>query len=61
MFPFQSYKNGGKIVIVNLQKTPLDKYSLKIYSRCDEFMKLVMKELGIENFDMKFDLNEKMK
>lgn len=59
MFPFQSFKNGGKIVIVNLQKTPLDKYSLKVYAKCDQFMKLVMQELGLDKFDLEYDWNKK--
>jgi len=39
----------GKLVICNLQKTPLDKVAaLKIYSKCDDLMKYIMKSLQIE-------------
>jgi hypothetical protein len=44
-------------VIVNLQKTPYDsRCHLKVYAKCDEFMKLVLAELGIENeLDTSYD------
>ena len=33
----------GKLIIVNLQKTPLDKYAyLRVNAMCDDFMKLLM-------------------
>ena len=39
----------GKLVIVNLQKTPLDAYAaLVIHGKCDEVMNLVMKKLQLE-------------
>jgi mono-ADP-ribosyltransferase sirtuin 6 len=39
----------GKIAIINLQKTHLDKEcAVRIFGKCDEVMKLVMKELAIE-------------
>jgi NAD-dependent SIR2 family protein deacetylase len=38
---------NGKLVIVNLQKTPFDDVSLKIHSFCDPLMKSLMKNLGI--------------
>lgn len=43
----------GKLIIVNLQKTPLDKYAyVRVNALCDDFMKLLMAELNIkvENF-----------
>ncbi|KAL6075248.1 NAD-dependent protein deacetylase sirtuin-7 [Balamuthia mandrillaris] len=41
-------KEGGKLVIVNLQKTPYDKYaSMVIRGRTDEVMRIVMKELEV--------------
>ena len=39
----------GKIVIVNLQETHIDKQcTVRVFAKCDEVMQLVMKELGIE-------------
>jgi NAD-dependent SIR2 family protein deacetylase len=33
----------GKLIIVNLQKTPLDQYAfLRVNALCDDFMKLLM-------------------
>jgi len=51
--PSKSYIKGGKFCICNLQKTPFEKYvgsshGLRIHARCDDFMRLVMAELGIE-------------
>lgn len=41
-------ENGGKLVIVNLQSTPLDKLaSIKIHAKCDEVMQMLMAELEI--------------
>jgi len=41
-------KSNGKLVICNLQKTPLDGCAaLKIYSKCDDLMKAVMNRLAI--------------
>lgn len=48
--------NGGKLVIVNLQKTPLDPYaSLIIHAKIDDMFNLLMKKLTIEI--PKFNLN----
>jgi len=42
-------KEGGKMVICNLQKTPFDEFAvLKIRGHVDDIFHLVMKELGIE-------------
>jgi mono-ADP-ribosyltransferase sirtuin 6 len=39
---------GGKVVIVNLQRTPLDKVAdVRVHSPCDEFMMAVMARLGL--------------
>lgn len=47
--PKRVAKRGGNLVIVNLQRTPLDSLStLRIHGRTDEVMKGVMEELGIE-------------
>ncbi len=42
-------REGAKLVIVNLQKTPLDDFAdLRIFSKCDEVMEGLMRELGLE-------------
>ena len=54
--PSYSYErsvNPGKLVIVNLQKTPFDKYcetsgGMRIGGKIDDFFKIVMNELNIE-------------
>lgn len=39
----------GKLVIVNLQKTPLDQYAyIRVNAMCDDFMKLLMAELNMK-------------
>jgi mono-ADP-ribosyltransferase sirtuin 6 len=46
----------GKLVIVNLQATPLDEYcSIRCFCKTDDFARKLMKEMGLENFDTKFD------
>jgi len=49
-FPTYSYlRNNGKMIIVNLQKTPLDYHAfLKIYAATDDVMVLLASELGME-------------
>ena len=40
---------GGKLVIVNLQKTPLDKdASLIIHSKIDDMFEILMKKLNMQ-------------
>ncbi|XP_043576809.1 NAD-dependent protein deacetylase sirtuin-6 isoform X1 [Chiloscyllium plagiosum] len=47
--PFSTKKRGGKLVIVNLQATKLDRHSdLRIFSYVDEVMGKLMKHVGIE-------------
>jgi len=47
-FPLQAVANGGKMVIVNLQKTPYDrKAHLVIHERTDKVMQMLMEELGL--------------
>jgi len=47
--PKYAKKAGAKLVIINLQPTPLDdKCDLRIYAKTDDVMKIVMKQLGIE-------------
>jgi len=55
--PEKVLKNpNGKLVIVNLQVTPYDDVaSLRIYAKTDKFMELLMKELELEKFDLKYD------
>ncbi len=40
-------KRGGKLVIINLQKTPYDSSAhLRIFAHCDHVMQLLMQALG---------------
>jgi len=42
-------QHGGKLVICNLQQTPLDSLAtLRVFATTDEFMKKVMQKLGLE-------------
>ena len=44
--PLSVARNGGNLVIVNLQKTPLDAAAaLCIYAKCDDVMEMLMKKL----------------
>ena len=46
----------GKLVIVNLQATPLDEYcSIRCFCKTDDFARALMKEMGLENFNTTFD------
>ncbi|CDW73522.1 transcriptional sir2 family protein [Stylonychia lemnae] len=47
--PMTTVSKGGKLVIVNLQKTPADyAAALIINGRCDDVMRLLMKKLGYD-------------
>ena len=47
--PAACAQNGGRLVICNLQKTPLDHLAtLVIHAKCDDIMKLLMKKLGYQ-------------
>jgi NAD-dependent SIR2 family protein deacetylase len=47
--PEETADNGGKLFIVNLQKTPLDSKAYKsIHAMCDDVIILLMKKLGLE-------------
>ena len=47
--PAACARNGGRLVICNLQKTPLDNLAtLVIHAKCDDIMKLLMKKLGYQ-------------
>jgi len=57
-FPELSWKkdNPAPMVLVNLQKTPYDNLAtIRIFTKTDIFMDLLMHELGIIEFDMKTD------
>lgn len=56
-YPPKALRNeNGKFVLVNIQKTPYDEETtLKVYAKTDDFMKLLMHELGIEQFDQTYD------
>lgn len=44
----ETARRGGKVVIVNLQKTPYDHMAaLVVHAKIDDFMQLVMDELNI--------------
>ena len=50
--PLKAVRKGGKMAIVNLQKTPKDsKAALVIRARVDDVMSRVMRMLGMEIFD----------
>jgi hypothetical protein len=54
--PRKTKKNGGQIVIVNLQKTSLDSLAnLIIHERCDRVMKYILDKLNL-NFDSQINL-----
>jgi len=56
-FPDKSFQNGGKMVIINLQKTPYDSLAaIRIFGRTDKVMNLLMQQLGISTFDVKTDI-----
>jgi len=47
--PRKTVENGGKLAIVNLQKTHLDSLAtVRVFAKTDDVMKLVMNKLGIE-------------
>ncbi|KAJ4461701.1 putative Sir2 family protein [Paratrimastix pyriformis] len=46
--PLEVARHGGKLVICNLQRTPLDREAtLRIHGKCDSLMRVVMRELGM--------------
>ncbi|CAG8451082.1 1180_t:CDS:2 [Acaulospora colombiana] len=55
--PQIAVKNHKPLVIVNLQRTPLDDVaSLRIFARTDEILIGLCKELGVEGYDQVRDL-----
>jgi hypothetical protein len=55
------YNKNVDLVIVNLQKTPFDdKSKIRVFAKTDDFMKLLMEELELTEFDTTFDANSKM-
>jgi NAD-dependent SIR2 family protein deacetylase len=49
MMPDETVKNGGKIVIVNLQKTPLDEVAaMVIHAKIEDVMTKLMQKLNLE-------------
>jgi len=47
--PLKCLKNKGKLVIVNLQKTPFDHFAeMIIRCRTDEFFQILMAELNVQ-------------
>jgi len=54
-FPDKCFRNNGKLVIVNLQKTPYDSLAdIRIFAKTDETLRLLMEELGY-SFDTQCD------
>ncbi|KAG2374471.1 hypothetical protein C9374_010755 [Naegleria lovaniensis] len=55
--PLMTLDNSGVMSIVNLQKTQFDHLSkVRVFAKTDEFMKMVMEELGeLEHVDTSFD------
>ena len=52
--PQITVSSGGKMAIVNLQKTPLDKIcSLRIWAKVDDVIEQLMKKLEIETKSFK--------
>jgi len=45
--PHETVKNGGRLVIVNLQSTPLDKYAFRINGLIDDVMARLMVKLDL--------------
>ena len=42
-------EGGKRLVIVNLQATPLDRVcKLRIFAKCDDVSKILMSKLGLE-------------
>ncbi|UJR31024.1 hypothetical protein I4U23_018533 [Adineta vaga] len=59
--PRKTKKNGGKVVIVNLQKTSMDSIAtLVIHERCDRVMKFILGKLNLD-FENKSDTNDSEK
>jgi hypothetical protein len=54
--PFQLVGEKQRLVIVNLQDTPLGHLAaLRVYAKCDDFSTLLMQKLGLEipKFELK--------
>ena len=48
-FPEQCALNGGRLVICNLQSTPLDHLAtLVIHAKCDDVMAMLMQKLAYQ-------------
>ena len=48
-FPQQCAQNGGRLVICNLQTTPLDHMAtLVIHAKCDDVMEMLMRKLSYQ-------------
>ena len=47
--PEETAKNGGRLVIINLQATPLDSLAtLIIHAKCDDVMEMLMQKLSYQ-------------
>jgi NAD-dependent SIR2 family protein deacetylase len=60
MYPMQVI-GKGKMVLVNIQHTPVDEFSdVRVYARTDDFFRLLVEELGIRDFDTETDVLRQM-
>jgi len=56
-FPDKCFRNNGKLVIVNLQKTPSDgAATVRVFAKTDVFMQILMEELHLSDFDTTTDV-----
>jgi len=56
-YPLACAQNNGKLIIVNLQKTPYDDAAaVRIFAKTDNFMHILMEELGNIEVDCTTDL-----
>lgn len=50
-------KRSGKVILVNLQKTPYDSViDYRVFAKTDDFLRLLMSELAVPEFDRSTDL-----
>ncbi len=50
-------KKNARLVIANLQRTPLDGYAdIKVHAKCDELMEIVMEKLGTYSLSLSPEL-----
>ena len=61
LLPIETKSNGGEFIIINLQKTPLDKSAMMcIYGKCDEVIEMLMEKLEYKIPTWKFNRTLKL-